>query len=243
MYRFDIVSQYLNIVFPQVNGELVNLPVSLGDGKLTVHKSGWHAVLATNFGLKVSFDWYSAVYVTLPSTYMGAVCGLCGNYNGKGLDDLIPRNGATPVRPVDFGASWRVEEIPGCIHGCKGVCPDCDRTQKRQYETSDFCGLLKDPKGPFRNCHKKVDPTGLFEDCVYDVCLYKGSRDVLCQAITDYTAACQAAGVEVYSWRTRHFCGKNFTLFNNVKKFTWMRYGVSGIGLLNDCKEGARVFT
>uniref|UniRef100_A0A667ZSL4 Fc gamma binding protein n=1 Tax=Myripristis murdjan TaxID=586833 RepID=A0A667ZSL4_9TELE len=208
VYSLSIVitKTHKGLVMVRVNGELVNLPVSLSEGRVSVYKSGWYAVVTTKFGLKVSFNWNSAVYVTLPSTYMGAVCGLCGNYNGKAQDDLIPKNGATPVKAAQFGASWRVAEIPGCVEGCKGVCPDCDITQKRQYETKDFCGILRDPKGPFRDCHAKVDPASHFEDCVYDVCLYKGRKDVLCEALTSYTSACQDAGAKVYNWRTSDFC-------------------------------------
>ncbi|XP_078143106.1 IgGFc-binding protein isoform X1 [Centroberyx gerrardi] len=206
VYSLSIVITKTHKGLVMVDGELVNLPVTLSDGKVSVYKSGWYAVITTTFGLKVSFNWNSAVFVTLPSTYMGAVCGLCGNYNGKAQDDLIPKNGAKTVRPTDFGASWRVAAIPGCVEGCKGVCPDCDINQKKTYETGEFCGLLKDPKGPFRDCHAKVDPVGHFEDCVYDVCLYKGRKDVLCQAITSYTSACQVAGAKVYDWRTNKFC-------------------------------------
>ncbi|KAK7886664.1 hypothetical protein WMY93_026285 [Mugilogobius chulae] len=167
-----------------VNNELVNIPVSLHDGEVNVYKSGWYAVVQTNFGLKVTFNWESAVFVTLPSDYMGEVCGLCGNYNGKAQDDLIPKNGKSPVKPDDFGASWRVAEIPGY----------CDINEMVQYEKEDFCGIIKDPRGPFRDCHAKVNPDGYFEDCAYDVCLYKGRKDVLCQAITAYTSACQEVG-------------------------------------------------
>ncbi|XP_039662365.1 IgGFc-binding protein-like isoform X2 [Perca fluviatilis] len=206
VYSLSIVITKTHKGLIMVNNELVNLPVTLDEGLVSVYKSGWSAVVTTKFGLKVSFNWESAVYVTLPSNYMGAVCGLCGNYNGKSQDDLIPKNGDKPVSPADFGVSWRVAEIPGCVDGCKGVCPDCDITQKVQYEKGDFCGLLRDPKGPFRDCHAKVDPAGYFEDCVYDVCLYKGRKDVLCQAITSYTSACQAVGAKVYSWRTSQFC-------------------------------------
>uniref|UniRef100_A0A3Q1H000 VWFD domain-containing protein n=1 Tax=Acanthochromis polyacanthus TaxID=80966 RepID=A0A3Q1H000_9TELE len=158
-----------------------------------------------------------AVFVTLPSNYMGAVCGLCGNYNGKAQDDLIPKNGDKPVSPANFGASWRVAEIPGCVEGCKGVCPDCDITQKVKYEKGDFCGIISDPKGPFRDCHSKVDPAEYFEDCVYDVCLYNGRKDVLCDNLGSYTSACQDAGAKVYSWRTSQFCGKKCIQFKNKK--------------------------
>lgn len=193
---------------PQVNDELVNLPVSLNEGQVSVYKSGWFAVVTTDFGLKVTFNWESAVFVTLPSSYKGAVCGLCGNYNGISQDDLTPRNGNKPVKPTEFGTSWRVAEIPGCVEGCKGVCPNCDITEKVQYEKKEFCGMISDPKGPFRECHAKLDPAGYFQDCVYDVCLYKGRKDVLCQAITSYTSACQGVGATVYSWRTSQFCGE-----------------------------------
>uniref|UniRef100_A0A3B3TRJ8 Fc gamma binding protein n=1 Tax=Poecilia latipinna TaxID=48699 RepID=A0A3B3TRJ8_9TELE len=189
-----------------VNNELVNLPININDGQISVHKSGWYAVVTTDFGLKVTFNWQSAAFVTLPSNYMGAVCGLCGNYNGKPEDDLTPKDGNTPVKPADFGTSWRVAEIPGCVEGCKGVCPTCDITDKIQYEKKDFCGIIRDPDGPFRECHSKVDPADYFEDCVYDVCLYKGRKDVLCQAITSYTSACQEVGAKVHSWRTSQFC-------------------------------------
>ncbi|XP_026150193.1 uncharacterized protein LOC113122824 [Mastacembelus armatus] len=189
-----------------VNDELLNLPVSLAEGRVSVYLSGMFAVVTTDFGLKLSFNWESAAFVTLPSTYMEAVCGLCGNYNGKPQDDLIPKNGDKPVSPADFGDSWQVAEIPGCVRGCEGVCPSCDTRKKAQYETGDFCGILTDPKGPFRDCHAKVDPAGFFEDCVYDVCMYNGKKDVLCQAITAYTSACQTAGATVYSWRTSQFC-------------------------------------
>ncbi|XP_041845054.1 IgGFc-binding protein isoform X2 [Melanotaenia boesemani] len=191
-----------------VNNELVNLPIKLNKGLISVYRSGWYAVVTTDFGLKVAFNWESALFLTLPSNYMGAISGLCGNYNGNPQDDLTPKNGNKPVKPADFGASWQVAEIPGCVHGCKGVCPNCDITQKAQYEKQDYCGVIRDPKGPFHDCHTKVDPAGHFEDCLYDVCLYNGRKDVLCQAITSYTSACHAVGGKVDSWRTSQFCVK-----------------------------------
>jgi len=208
-----------------VNDELVNLPITLDEGKVSVYKSGWYAVVTTDFGLKVFFNWQSAVFVTLPSNYMGAVCGLCGNYNGKPHDDLIPKNGRKPIKPAEFATSWRVSKIPGCVEGCTGVCPNCDITQKLQYEKGNYCGMIRDPKGPFHRCHAKVDPAGYFEDCVYDVCLYKGRKDVLCQAITSYMSACQAMGVKVESWRTKQFCCEN--MFNLKTEFLLKHYLLS----------------
>lgn len=189
-----------------MNGELTNLPVYLSDGRVVVYRRGWYGIVHTDFDLTVAFDWNSRVSVTLPSTYAGVICGLCGNYNRKPQDDLQMKNGRMTDNPNDFGQSWRVAEIPGCVHGCKGTCPDCDITQKNQYQTKEYCGIINDPKGPFRDCHAKVNPTGYFDDCVYDVCLFKGLQSSLCQAITSYTSACQDAGAKVYPWRSDKFC-------------------------------------
>uniref|UniRef100_A0A672MAK9 VWFD domain-containing protein n=1 Tax=Sinocyclocheilus grahami TaxID=75366 RepID=A0A672MAK9_SINGR len=192
----------------QVNGELLNLPLHLFEGQISVFRSGWSAVVQTSFGLKVTFDWNSFATVTVPSTYMGAICGLCGNYNGKPEDDLTVRGTVLPASgPLEFGASWSVAEIPDCVHGCTESCQDCDPTRRSVYETSDFCGLLRDPEGPFKDCQTVLDPACFFEDCVYDVCLYNGRRDLLCQAITAYVTACQAMGRTISPWRTAEFCG------------------------------------
>lgn len=211
-----------------MNNKLVNLPVTLDEGRISVQKNGFIAVVTTTFGLKVAFDWRSRASVTLPSTYKGAVCGLCGNYNGKKADELIPKNGDKPVPASEFGSSWQIGEIPGCVGGCKGVCPKCDINQKVQYEQKEFCGIIKDPSGPFRECHAKVSPADYFEDCVFDVCMYKGRKDVLCQAVASYTEACQNEGAKVLNWRTNQFCRKkcfNFHIiyFIGVIYNTWKK--------------------
>ncbi|CAB1334083.1 unnamed protein product, partial [Coregonus sp. 'balchen'] len=49
----------------------------------------------------------------------------------------IPRNEATPAWPEDLGASWRVEEIPGCVQGCKGPVPTCGCVHGDRYYNTD----------------------------------------------------------------------------------------------------------
>uniref|UniRef100_H3AZ76 VWFD domain-containing protein n=1 Tax=Latimeria chalumnae TaxID=7897 RepID=H3AZ76_LATCH len=189
-----------------VNNILVNLPYYLHDNKLRIFRSGTHAIIQTNFGLQVAFNWKSRIAVKIPSTYAGAVCGLCGNFNGDPKDDLTMKDGQLASKPTAFGQSWKTMEIPGCVHGCKGKCPDCNANQMRQYENDKFCGMITDSKGPFRDCHGQLDPKDYFEDCTYDVCLYNGRADVLCQAISSYASACQEAGVTIYNWRSKTFC-------------------------------------
>lgn len=72
----------------QVNGERQYLPVILLDGQISVKRSGIYAVLRTDFGLTVKYDWNMRLYVTVPSSYYNHLGGLCGNYNGDKADDL-----------------------------------------------------------------------------------------------------------------------------------------------------------
>ncbi|RMB97554.1 hypothetical protein DUI87_25918 [Hirundo rustica rustica] len=50
------------------------------------------AVVETNFGLIVTYDWYSHVTAMVPSGFANALCGLCGNYNGATSDYMMMRN-------------------------------------------------------------------------------------------------------------------------------------------------------
>ncbi|XP_044028582.1 IgGFc-binding protein-like [Siniperca chuatsi] len=189
-----------------VNGELSDLPLMLDSNKLHLYTSGWFAVIETDFGVKVYYDWSSVAFVIVPSTYTGVMQGLCGNYNLNPKDDMQMRNGKQAATSEQLGQSWKVATIPGCVDGCSGPCPGCNATQKATYNSNSYCGLISDSAGPFRDCHSKVDPAGFLDDCLYDVCLYQGSGNMQCKTLTAYTAACQLKGATVYSWRSAQFC-------------------------------------
>ena len=76
-----------------------------------------------------------------------------------------------------------------------------------EYEGPGFCGPLAPGTGsPFTSCHAHVPPESFFKGCVLDVCLGGGSKDILCQALAAYAAACQAAGIKIEDWRTQAGC-------------------------------------
>ncbi|XP_058867118.1 IgGFc-binding protein-like [Acipenser ruthenus] len=190
----------------QVDGILTNLPYSLSNGNVKIYKIGMTAVVRTDFGLSLTFDWNSRVTVTVPDAYSGSLCGLCGNYNGDPADDLIGKNGQTVLSPDAFGGSWKTGDVPGCVDGCQGSCSECSDKEKLAYAGSGFCGRITDPRGPFRDCLGVVDPKRFFENCVYDVCIYKGLQSILCQSIASYVARCQEVKANIYSWRSKGFC-------------------------------------
>lgn len=189
-----------------LDGQLVLLPLNYNN-ELMVSLSGWKAVVETAAGITVTFDWQSTVTVTLPSTYQGAVCGLCGNYNDKAQDDLTMPNGNTTSDERQLGDSWQVAIVPGCSSVCQGPwCQACSDSQKKVYEANKYCGIIADKAGPFKDCHSRVDPAPYMEDCVFDVCQYQGHHGSVCDAVEVYVSACQSVGVTIYSWRAESFC-------------------------------------
>ncbi|NXY80013.1 FCGBP protein, partial [Glareola pratincola] len=162
----------------------------------------------TAFGLRVSFDWYSYARVILPDAYAGAVCGLCGNANGDPDDDFIARDGKRAADEIQLADSWKVGDVPGCSAGCVGDCPVCNEEQKKPYRGDGYCGVIARAGGPFRACHRAIDPTPFLEDCAFDACHYKGHRATVCKAIAAYVTECQSRGIGVEPWRTPSFCGE-----------------------------------
>jgi len=60
----------------------------------------------------------------------------------------------------------------------------------------------------FQACHSWVDPQAYYEACVYDVCEYQGSLEMLCQNLEAYVQACSEQGIDLGDWRTPTVCRK-----------------------------------
>ncbi|KAG8511353.1 IgGFc-binding protein, partial [Galemys pyrenaicus] len=187
-----------------VGGVLRYLPFQAADGQVQVYRQGKEAVVRTDFGLTVTYDWNARVTAKVPSSYAGALCGLCGNFNGQTGDDLALRGGGQAANALEFGNSWQEGTSPGCGATAPGDCPALDSMVAEQQQSKKECGVLADPEGPFRDCHSYLDPAGFLRDCVYDLCLVPGQS--VCAALADYAAACHAAGATVDPWRTEEFC-------------------------------------
>ncbi|XP_074979118.1 IgGFc-binding protein-like [Caretta caretta] len=192
----------------QVNGVSHNLPVIVADGQLRAYQHGTNILVQTNFGLTVSYDLVYQARVTIPGSYEGQTCGLCGNYNGREDEEFLLPNGRTAPDEAAFGSAWEVE-IPGasCTDRCAGnSCPVCEEKKKDVFRGRNYCGLLTDPDSPFAACHGVVSPSVYQSNCLYDVCLGNGDSQVLCQSIHSYVTACQEAGAPIQPWRSASFC-------------------------------------
>nr|XP_020037419.1 IgGFc-binding protein [Castor canadensis] len=183
-----------------------NLPFQAADGRVQIFRQGNDAVVSTDFGLTVTYNWDAYVTAKVPSSYSKALCGLCGNFNGDPADDFAQPSGDQASNALAFGNSWEVETRPGCGATEAGDCPNLDSLVAQQLESKKECGILADPAGPFRECHNTLKPQDVVRDCVYDLCLLPGQSKVLCDALASYAAACQAAGATVHPWRTEELC-------------------------------------
>lgn len=190
----------------KVNDELLNLPLSLNDGRLQVSQEGLNIILQTDFGLTVLYNTVYYVEVVVPSTYKGKMCGLCGNYNKKSGDDFKLPGGKRANNVDHFGKSWVVNKPGNMCGGCGGQCPVCESQKAALYKQPDFCGIMGIPNGPFKACHSRIDPSVYVSHCVFDVCAVGGKKDTLCNSVQAYALACQSEGVQIEPWRSSSFC-------------------------------------
>ncbi|KAI4893837.1 hypothetical protein NFI96_020826 [Prochilodus magdalenae] len=192
----------------EVNGEITYLPITLASGKLQVVQRGQNVFITTDFGLEVKYDWNMMLYITVPSTYYGALGGLCGNYNGDRKDDHSDPKGTVLSTVLDFAKTWKVSDNDMFCHDeCEGKCVSCPAELQEKYSEEKHCGLMAKVNGPFASCHKVVDPDIYLDNCVYDVCINKGIKAFLCDNIRSYVDACMQAGVKIdANWRMMSDC-------------------------------------
>lgn len=190
-----------------VDGIKTRLPVLLDGGSISISESGIRGILQSDAGISVSFDWSTRIMVSISSSYYGNVGGLCGNYNGNKADELTTADGRAAANVTQWAGTWSVEDgDPFCYHYCDGDCPQCSEDDTNRFLGPEFCGILKDEKGPFSGCHGSVPVGEVVLDCLYDVCVNKGRYEVLCNSLSNYLAECQEAGATVLPWRQLTNC-------------------------------------
>ncbi|XP_072232326.1 zonadhesin, like [Leuresthes tenuis] len=187
----------------QVNETNINLPVTPVPG-ISVFKSGKHYTVSMNFGVTVRYDGNHFMDIKVVNDYQNKLCGLCGDYNGKADDEFRKPDGTLTNNANDFGHSWNTD--PACNKKPNTTIPGCDEEDRELYESSGYCGILLDKKGPFAVCHPRINPNNYFRDCLFDVCELDGAKPILCEAIEAYVNECQDRGVNIGPWRNETFC-------------------------------------
>ncbi|XP_057605487.1 zonadhesin [Hippopotamus amphibius kiboko] len=188
-----------------LDGRRVALPVWPAQGRVSMRSSGSFILLYTDFGLQVRYDGNHLVEVTVPSSYAGRLCGMCGNYNNNSLDDSLQPDKRPAISSVKLGASWKLNELsePGCF--AEGGKPPRCLGKEVTDPWNKNCDILINPQGPFSQCHGVVAPHSSFTSCVYGQCGTKGDALTLCRSLQAYASLCARAGRAI-TWRNGTFC-------------------------------------
>ncbi|NXV90820.1 FCGBP protein, partial [Calonectris borealis] len=226
-----------------------HLPAILSNGRVQVLQHGTGVLLQADFGLVIRYDLLYHVMVTVPQSYQGHLCGLCGNYNGQRNDDFLLPNGQQAPNAVVFGPAWKTPDA-SCNDDCpEDDCPVCTEEKAAVLQKPNYCGILTVPKGPFDSCHHLINPALYFQTCLHDLCLAEGDTRVLCQSIQSYATACQDAGVVIEAWRRPSFCRKRGCPANSSYSLCTNLCANSCTGLVDaskcpkTCLEGCRCDT
>ncbi|XP_053868139.1 kielin/chordin-like protein isoform X5 [Malaclemys terrapin pileata] len=202
----DVVVQLMQDWLVRVDGQVVTLPF-LKEPHLYVERQTNTVLLNTNIGVKVLWSGRSQLEVSVPGTYKGHMCGLCGDFNGHPQDDARLRSGQLARAEAAFGNSWRVQNGNGtggpCADG-QDVDPCKEAGYRARKEANARCKVLK--SGAFEPCHPLVPPEPFFAACVYDLCACgAGADQCLCDALEAYAALCRRAGLAL-RWRSPTLC-------------------------------------
>ncbi|XP_045677042.1 mucin-2 [Phyllostomus hastatus] len=183
----------------------------------TTREVGLYLVVETSTGIIVIWDKRTTVFVKLAPSYKGAVCGLCGNFDGRSNNDFTTRDHMVVESELDFGNSWK--EAPTCPD--VATIPDaCAKNPHRRAWAEKQCSIIKGPV--FRVCHSKVDPKPFYENCVQDSCSCDtgGDCECFCSAVASYAQECTKEGACVF-WRTPELCPVFCDYYNPPDECEW----------------------
>ncbi|XP_069866019.1 mucin-2 isoform X2 [Dipodomys merriami] len=178
---------------------------------------GQYLVVEASTGIILIWDKKTTLFIRLAPSYKGAVCGLCGNFDGRTNNDFTTRDHMVVSSELDFGNSWKEAS----------TCPDvsstpdpCSANPHRRSWAEKQCSIIK--SRVFSGCHSKVDPTVFYEACVHDSCSCDsgGDCDCFCSAVASYAQECTKAEACVF-WRTPDLCPIFCDYYNPPDECEW----------------------
>ncbi|XP_041578367.1 mucin-5B [Vulpes lagopus] len=197
-----------------------------------VRYTGIYLTVETQSGVLLSWDRKTSVFIRLRQDYKGRVCGLCGNFDDKGVNDFTTRSQSVVGSALEFGNSWKFS--PSCPDAPAPRDP-CTANPYRKSWSQKQCSIIN--SATFASCHSQVDPTKYYEACVGDACACDlgGDCECLCTAVAAYAQACRDVGVCV-SWRTPDICPLFCDYYNREGQCEW-HYQPCGAPCMRTCRN------
>uniref|UniRef100_A0A8C2U4E5 Mucin-5B-like n=1 Tax=Coturnix japonica TaxID=93934 RepID=A0A8C2U4E5_COTJA len=198
----------------------------------TVRYIGMYTVIDTTSGLILMWDKKTSIFIKLSPEFKGQICGLCGNYDGNGINDFTTRSLSVVENVLEFGNSWKVSS----------TCPDanfvkdpCSTNPYRKSWSEKQCSIIN--SDVFAACHSQVEPAKYYQACVTDACACDtgGDCDCFCTAVAAYAQACNEVGVCI-AWRTPSICPLFCDYYNPQGECEW-HYKPCGASCMKTCKN------
>ncbi|KAM4618063.1 mucin-5B-like [Discoglossus pictus] len=197
-----------------------------------VRPMGIYLVLEADNGLILMWDKKTSIFIKLSSDFEGKVCGLCGDYDGSGVNDFTTRSMSVVEDVIEFGNSWKFS--PSCPDAKANMDP-CSANPYRKSWAQKQCSIIT--SDVFSSCRVQVDPSKYYDACVTDSCACDtgGDCECFCTAIAAYAQACGEAGICV-SWRTPNICPLFCDYYNPVGECEW-HYKPCGAPCMKTCRN------
>ncbi|XP_052666589.1 mucin-5B-like [Harpia harpyja] len=198
----------------------------------TVRYMGMYLVIETTSGLILMWDKKTSIFIKLSPDFKGQICGLCGNYDGNGINDFTTRSQSVVENVLEFGNSWKVSS----------TCPDaysikdpCSTNLYRKSWSEKQCSIIN--SNIFAACHSQVEPAKYYQACVTDACACDtgGDCDCFCTAVAAYARACSEVGVCI-AWRTPSICPLFCDYYNQQGECEW-HYKPCGASCMKTCRN------
>ncbi|XP_042760762.1 mucin-5AC [Panthera leo] len=183
-----------------VNQIYTQMPVSAANVTL-FRPSTFFVIAQTNLGLQLDIQLVPTmqVFLRLAPELRGLTCGLCGNFNQNQADDFRTLSGVVEGTAAAFANTWKTQAA--CPNVKNSFEDPCSLSVENEKYAQHWCSRLKDPHGPFAQCHAAVSPGTYHSNCMFDTCNCQKSEDCLCAALSSYVRACAAKGVLLRGWR------------------------------------------
>ncbi|XP_054828890.1 mucin-5B-like isoform X1 [Eublepharis macularius] len=193
---------------------------------------GIYLVIETINRMIILWDKKTSIFIKISPDFKGQVCGLCGNYDGNGINDFTTRSQSIVGDVLEFGNSWKVS--PTCPDA-KCIKDPCSKNPYRKSWSQKQCSIINSKV--FAACHSQVEPTKYYESCVTDACACDtgGDCECFCTAVAAYAQACSEFGVCV-SWRTPSVCPMFCDYYNAERECDW-HYKPCGAPCMKTCRN------
>ncbi|XP_057690269.1 IgGFc-binding protein isoform X2 [Corythoichthys intestinalis] len=204
IFVIALVEIRINLQTPwkiQVNGEDFMVPYT--NDILKAFEDGGRLTITSVTGVRLDLSFTKYIRLSIPQDYNRSASGLCGNFNRDKSDDLELRSGYHAQSIADFFHSWSIV-APGqnCSDTCGVYCGQC----KLSLKAKTMCDILT-TSIEFNHCSSwGVKPEVYRDVCLRAICGGVAYFEAVCLALEAYSAACQAAGITIRSWRENGTC-------------------------------------